>query len=352
MTERRAGRTTIIEALRQALDAELACDPRVFVMGEDIGIGGSFHLTLGMLERYGSDRVRDTPVSEAGFVGLAIGAAIGGMRPVVDFQYGDFLLCAADQVIQEACKLPYMSGGQVTVPLVLHAPTGASGRGAQHANSIESFFFGVPGLTLGVPSTPYDAKGMMTAAIRLGSPVLLCSHKHLYGSKGRHLEDGQGATGEVPTEPYEIPVGEAAVRRPGRDLTIATCLLMAHRSLQAADALAKEGIDAEVIDMRWLAPLDTATVVASVRKTRRLLVVEEGPSRGGWGATVAAAVADAAFDDLASPIRRVTGPNTPMPFAPHLEAALIPDSRRIATAARRLVGSREAIGAAAGGGGA
>lgn len=350
MSERRPGRTTIIEALREALDAELARDPRVFVMGEDIGIGGSFHLTLGMLDRYGPERIRDTPVSEAGFVGLAIGAAIGGLRPVVDFQYGDFLLCAADQVIQEACKLPYMSGGQVRVPLVLHAPTGASGRGAQHANSIESFFFGIPGLTLGVPSTPYDAKGMMTTAIRLGSPVLLCSHKHLYGSKGRHLEDGQGATGDVPAEPYEIPVGEAVVRRTGADLTIATCLLMAHRSLQAAEALAAEGIDVEVIDMRWLAPLDTATVVASVLKTRRLLVVEEGPARGGWGGTVAAAVADHAFGALASPIKRLTGPDVPMPFAPHLEAALIPDSKCIAAAVRQLVRGREPV--IAGGGGA
>ncbi len=158
--------TTIIEALRKGLDAELDADERVFVMGEDIGIGGSFHLTLGLPEKYGSVRIRDTPVAEAGFVGLAIGAAIGGLRPVVDFQYGDFLLPAADQVIQQACKLNYMSGGQVQVPIVLHAPTGASGRGAQHANSIENFFFGVPGLIVGVPSTPYDAKGMMTTAIR------------------------------------------------------------------------------------------------------------------------------------------------------------------------------------------
>ena len=197
--------TTIIEALRRGLDAELAADDRVFVMGEDIGIGGSFHLTLGFAEKYGDERIRDTPVSEAGFVGLAIGAAIGGLRPVVDFQYGDFLLPAADQVIQQACKLDFMSGGQVKVPIVLHAPTGASGRGAQHANSIEKFFFGVPGLTVGVPSTPYDAKGMMTTAIRSSDPVLICSHKHLYGSKGRRLEDGTGATGDVPEDSTRSP---------------------------------------------------------------------------------------------------------------------------------------------------
>ncbi len=329
--------TTIIEALRQGLDAELEADPSVFVMGEDISIGGSFHLTLGLPEKYGPDRIRDTPVSEAGFVGLAVGAAIGGMRPVVDFQYGDFLLCAADQVIQQACKIRYMSGGQVDIPLVLHAPTGASGRGSQHANSIENFFYGVPGLTLGVPSTPYDAKGMMTTAIRSNDPVLICSHKHLYGSKGRRLEDGTGATGDVPTEPYEIPIGQAVVRRPGRDVTIVSALLMVHRSLQAADTLAQEGIDAEVIDLRWLAPLDTATVIESVARTGRLLIVEEGPSRGGWGGSVAAAVAGDAFDQLDAPIRRLTGPDTPIPFAPHLEAALIPDRDRIATAARSLV---------------
>ncbi len=251
--------TTIIEALRQGLAGEMDRDPRVFVMGEDIGIGGSFHLTLGLLDRFGQDRIRDTPVSEAGFVGLAVGAAVAGLRPVCDFQYGDFLLCAADQVIQQATKLRLMSGGQVTVPLVLHAPTGASGRGAQHANSIENIFYGVPGLILGVPSTPYDAKGMMVAAIRHDGPVLICSQKHLYGTKGRAVE--ASATGDVPEEQYEIPIGKAVVRRPGADVTIASCLLMAHRAMSAAETLAAEGIEAEVVDMRWLAPLDVDTVI-------------------------------------------------------------------------------------------
>jgi acetoin:2,6-dichlorophenolindophenol oxidoreductase subunit beta len=333
--------TTIIEALRRGLDGELATDERVFVMGEDIGIGGSFHLTLGLPEKYGHDRIRDTPVSEAGFVGLAIGAAIGGLRPVVDFQYGDFLLPAADQVIQQACKLEFMSGGQVSVPLVLHAPTGASGRGAQHANSIENFFFGVPGLIVGVPSTPYDAKGMMTTAIRAPRPVLICSHKHLYGSKGRRLEDGTGATGDVPDAPYEIPIGEAVVRRAGRDLTIVSALLMVHRALQAAEVLAADGIEAEVIDLRWLAPLDTETVVESVRRTGRLLIVEEGPGRGGWGGSVGLAVASQAIDSLDAPIRHLSGPDTPMPFAPHLEAELVPSRDRVVAEARVLVGSRQ-----------
>ena len=329
--------TTIIEALRQGLAGEMDRDPRVFVMGEDIGIGGSFHLTLGLFDRFGQERIRDTPVSEAGFVGLAIGAAVAGLRPVCDFQYGDFLLCAADQVIQQATKLRLMSGGQVTVPLVLHAPTGASGRGAQHANSIENIFYGVPGLTVGVPSTPYDAKGMMVAAIRHDGPVLICSQKHLYGTKGRAVE--ASATGDVPEEQYEIPIGKAVVRRTGTDVTIASCLLMAHRAMSAAETLAAEGIEAAVVDMRWLAPLDVDTVIESVRKTGRLLVVEEGPERNGWGGAVVAAVADRAIDALDAPVKRLCGPDSPIPFAPHLEAELIPSAGRIVQMIRQIVGA-------------
>ncbi len=329
--------TTIIEALRTALTDELESDPRVFVMGEDIGIGGSFHLTLGLQDRYGADRIIDTPVSEAGFVGLAIGAAIAGQRPVVDFQYGDFLLCAADQVIQQACKLGFMSGGQFTVPLVLHAPTGASGRGAQHANSIENLFHSVPGLVVGVPSTPQDAKGMMTAAIRHPEPVLLCSHKHLYGTKGRSVEDS--ALGDVPDGSYEIPIGKAEVRRAGTDVTIVGTLLMAHRALQAAELLATDGISAEVIDLRWVAPIDVATVVESVRRTGRLVVAQEGAERGGWAATLVAAVAEQAIDALDAPVARLTGPDSPIPFAPHLEAAYVPTAGQIAARARMLLGA-------------
>ncbi len=329
---------TVIEALREGLAGEMEQDPDVFVMGEDIGIGGSFHLTLGLLERFGPERIRDTPVSEAGFVGLGVGAAVAGMRPVIDFQYGDFLLCAADQLIQQACKLRLMSGGQVHVPLTLHAPTGASGRGAQHANSIENIFYGVPGLIVGLPSTPYDAKGMITTGIRTDDPVLICSHKHLYGSKGRKIE-ASTAVEAVPDEPYEIPIGQAVVRQPGTDVTIVGALLMVHRALQAAEALAGEGISAEVIDIRWVAPLDTQTVIESVRRTGRLLVVEEGPGLGGWGASVAAAVADEALDALDAPIRRLTGPDHPMPFAPHLEAALVPTAERICQVARELTGA-------------
>lgn len=327
--------TTIIEALRDGLASEMDADPRVFVMGEDISIGGSFHLTLGLADRFGGRRVLDTPVSEAGFVGLAVGAAVAELRPVVDFQYGDFLLCAADQVIQQACKLHLMSGGQVHVPLVLHAPTGASGRGAQHANSIENLFHGVPGLTVGVPSTPYDAKGMMAAAIRHPEPVLVCSHKHLYGTKGRAVE--ASALGDVPREPYAIPIGQAVVRRPGRHITVVGALLMTHRAMAAADQLAADGIDVEVIDLRWLSPMDTDTVVGSVRRTGRCLIVQEGSPLGGWSGTVAAAVADGALDRLDAPVRRVTGPETAIPFAPHLEAGSVPTVARIVSAIRELV---------------
>lgn len=328
---------TIIEALRSALAAEMERDLEVFVMGEDIRIGGSFHLTLGLAERFGEDRILDTPVSESGFVGLAVGAAVAGARPVVDFQYGEFLLCAADQVIQQACKLPAMSGGQVRVPLVLHAPTGASGRGAQHANSIENVFAGVPGLKVAAPATAYDAKGAMTAAIRSDDPVLVISHKKLYGTKGRALEGGRGVVGDVPTAAYELEVGAAEIRRPGRDVTIASALLMVHRSLEAADALAAEGIEAEVVDMRWLAPLDVQAVAESVERTGRLLVVEEGPRASGWGAQVAAGIADVALGSLDAPIKRLAGLDAPLPFAPHLEHELVPSAERIAETVRGMM---------------
>lgn len=329
--------TTIIEALRSGLAGEMETDTRVVALGEDISIGGSFHLTLGLLDRFGPERILDTPVAEAGFVGLAVGAAIGGMRPVVDFQYGDFLLPAADQIIQQASKFRLMSGGKVRVPLTLHAPTGASGRGAQHANSIENLFFGVPGLTVGVPSNPYDAKGMLTTAIRHPDPVLVCSHKHLYGSKGRTVE--ASALGDVPDEPYEIQVGVAEVRREGTDVTIVGALLMVHRAMAAAEELAAEGIEAEVIDLRWLSPMDTDTVVESVRKTGHCVIVQEGSPLGGWGGAVAAAVADRAIDALDGPVRSISGPVHPIPFAPHLEAQVVPTADRIVSEVRALLGA-------------
>ncbi len=328
---------TIVQALREALREEMNQDDNVFVMGEDIRIGGSFLFTLGLLDEYGPDRVINTPISEAGFVGLGIGAAIMGQRPIIDFQYGDFVFCAMDQLVQQATKLRYMSGGQVKIPLVLQMPTGASGRGAQHANTMESYFFHVPGIKIVTPATPYDAKGLLKSAIRDDNPVLFCVHKHLYGSKGRQLTKSSISMTHVPEEEYMIPLGVADVKREGSDVTVVANLLMLHRVMNVAEALADEGISVEVIDPRCLVPLDTDTVVESVKKTGLLLIVEESGERGGWGAQVAATVASEAIGWIDGPIRRLASPSVPMPFAPVLEAAVVPDEAKIRQAILDLV---------------
>ncbi len=337
-SDRREDRTlTIVEALREALREEMQRDASVFLMGEDIRLGGSFSFTLGMLDTFGAERVVNTPISESGFIGLAIGAAIQGLRPVVDFQYGDFLFCAMDQIVQQAAKLRYMSGGQVRIPLVIHLPTGASGRGAQHANSMEGFLFHIPGIKLVAPASPYDAKGLFKAAIRDNNPVILCAHKHLYGSKGRQLVESSLSTEYVPEEEYTIPLGVADVKREGRDITVVANLLMLHHALNAAASLAGEGIDVEVVDPRTLVPLDVETIGASVRKTGRLLIVEENNERGGWGAQVAAEVASREFGYLKAPIRRAATPDVPIPFAPVLESAVVPGEERIRRAVLEML---------------
>jgi pyruvate/2-oxoglutarate/acetoin dehydrogenase E1 component len=330
---------TIVQALREAIREEMRRDPEVFVLGEDIRIGGSFLFTLGLLDEFGEDRVLNTPISEAGFVGLAIGAAIQGMRPVIDFQYGDFLFTAFDQIVQECTKLRYMSGGQVKIPLVFQLPTGASGRGAQHANSLESFYFHIPGLKIVSPATPYDAKGLFKSAVRDDNPVLFCVHKHLYGSKGRPLAQSNLSVGHVPEEEYLIPLGAADVKRAGTDVTVVANSLMLHRAINAAESVAGEGVRVEVIDPRCLVPFDTDCVIESVKKTGRLVIVEESNERGGWGAQVAADVAGGALGYLDAPIRRVAAPDTPIPFAPVLEAAVIPDEARIRAAILEVVGA-------------
>lgn len=329
---------TIVQALREAVREEMNRDQDVFVMGEDIRIGGSFLFTLGLLDEFGPDRVLNTPISEAGFVGLSIGAAIQGMRPIVDFQYGDFLFTAFDQIVQQATKLRYMSGGQVKIPIVFQMPTGASGRGAQHANNMESFFFHIPGIKIITPATPYDAKGLFKSAIRDDNPVLFCVHKHLYGSKGRRLEESS-VSRHVPETEYFIPIGVGDVKKSGTDITIVANSLMLHRSMNVADALADEGISVEVIDPRSLVPLDIDLIVESVKKTGRLVIVEESNMRGGWGAEVAASVANLALGYLDAPIRRVAAPDTPIPFSPVLEAAVIPDEARIRAAVLELMGA-------------
>jgi pyruvate dehydrogenase E1 component beta subunit len=328
--ESREKRTlTVVEALREALREEMQRDERVFLLGEDIRLGGSFSFTQGMLDSFGPERVVNTPISEAGFIGLAIGAAIQGMRPVVDFQYGDFLFCAMDQIVQQAAKLRYMSGGQVSIPMVIHLPTGASGRGAQHANAMEGFLFHIPGIKLVTPACPYDAKGLLKAAIRDNNLVILCGHKHLYGSKGRRLFESALSTQYVPEKEYTVPLGVAEVKREGTDITVVSNLLMLHHAMNAATTLEGKGISVEVVDLRTLVPLDTDTISASVRKTGRLLIVEENNERGGWGAQVAADIASRTMEFLKAPIRRVATPDVPIPFAPVLESAVVPGEQQI-----------------------
>jgi pyruvate/2-oxoglutarate/acetoin dehydrogenase E1 component len=334
-------RVTIAEALREGLREEMARDQRVFCLGEDIGIrggwGGAFTVTLGLEDQF-RDRMIDTPMSEAGFFGVALGAAMMGLRPVVDVQYADFIYCAMDQVVNQIAKMRYMSGGKITVPLVMRAPVGATGRGAQHGQNPEALFLSVPGLKIACPATAYDAKGMLKAAIRDDNPVLLFEHKLLYGAKGARAESGTvDASSDVPEDDYLVPLGRGIVRREGSDVTIIATLLMMHRALAAAERLAAEGISAEVIDPRSLVPFDWDLVNASVMKTTRVVVVEEGPRRGGWSAEIAATLAESMSDYLTAPIARVASPDIPVPFSPVMEAFYRPDSDRIVAAARKLV---------------
>jgi acetoin:2,6-dichlorophenolindophenol oxidoreductase subunit beta len=337
-TRVRTRELTIVQALREAVREEMSRDENVFVLGEDVRIGGSFLFTLGLLDEYGPDRVVNTPISETGFVGLAIGAAIQGMRPIVDFQYSDFLFTAYDQIVQQGSKLRYMSGGQVKVPVVFQMPSGASGRGAQHANTMETFFFHVPGLKIATPATAYDAKGLFKTAVRDDNMVLFCVHKHLYGSTGRKLV--AGSAGTVPEEEYTIPFGVGDLKRRGTDVTIVANSLMLHHAMAAAATIASEGIEAEVIDPRTLVPFDLDLVLESVHRTGRLVIAEEGNQRGGWGAQLAADVASRGLEDLDAPIARVAAPDVPVPFAPVLERAVIPGAVEIAAAARTLVRGR------------
>lgn len=332
---------SMAEALRDAMRVAMKSDPSVFLMGEDIGVpggfGGGFTVTLGLSDEFGRERVIDTPISEGAIVGAAVGAAMAGTRPVAEMQYGDFVFCAMDQVVNQAAKMHYMSNGQVSVPMVLRLPVGASQRGAQHGQCTEAMFMHTPGLKVVCPSTPYDAKGLLLAAIRDDNPVIFLEHKLLYGGKGRK-ESASLATGtEVPTDDYEIPLGTVEVRRPGSHVTIAANMLMVHRALAAAETLASEGVDAEVIDVRCLVPLDVDTLEKSVTKTGRLMIVEEDNLTGGWGAEVAAVIGERAFDYLTTPIRRIAAPDSPLPCAAVLEQAYVPSVDRIITTARQMV---------------
>ena len=335
---------TMAEALREALREEMRRDESVILLGEDIGVeggfGGAFTVTLGLAEEFGHGRVLDTPISEASIAGVAAGAALGGLRPVADVQYGDFLFLAMDQLANHAAKLRYMSGGKLRVPMVMRAPVGATTRGAQHGQSLEAFYMHVPGLKVACPSNPYDGKGLLKTAIRDDNPVIFFEHKLLYGSKGARKEaGGVEALAVVPEEEYLIPFGQAKIARPGRDVTIVANLLMVHRSLRAAGTLAEGGIEAEVIDVLTLVPLDWATIEESVRKTRKLVIVEEDNLTGGWGAEVAARIGESCFGYLDAPIRRLAAPDTPVPFAPVMENFYVPSSERIVDVARELASS-------------
>ncbi len=316
------------EALREAMAQAMAADERVFLMGEDIGVyGGAFGVTQGLIERFGPDRVRDTPISENTIVGAGVGAALTGMRPIVEMQFMDFVTLAMEQTVLQAAKVRYMFGGKARVPLVLRLPGGSgTGAAAQHSESLEAWFVHVPGLKVVAPATPYDAKGLLLAALADDNPVIFVEHKLLYRTRG-----------PVPEEPYVVPLGRAAVRRAGRHLTIVAYSLMVLRALEAAERLAAEGIEAEVIDLRTLKPYDAETVIASVKKTGKLLIVHEAPLLGGFGGELAAAIAQSeAFAYLEAPIVRLGGADVPIPYHPRLERAAVPQVEDIVEAARRL----------------
>jgi len=332
---------SIAEALREGILEEMRRDESVFCIGEDIGVpggwGGAFTVTIGLEEEF-RHRMIDTPIAELGFFGIAFGAAMMGMRPIADVQYGDFLFCAMDQICSNAATMRYMSGGTVRVPVVMRAPVGATGRGAQHARNLERYFTGLPGVRVAAPSNAYDAKGMLKSAIRSDDPVLLFEHKLLYGSKGARKESGTtDASSVIPDEDYTVPIDTAAVAREGGDVTIIGWLLMLHMAKQAADQLETEGIQAEIIDARSLSPIDYETIGASVAKTGRVVIVEEGPKTGGVAAEISAGITERFAHDLMAPVVRVASPDVPVPFAPTLENAYRPDAARIVEAARGVM---------------
>ncbi len=317
------------EAIRDALDLALAADERVILMGEDIGVyGGAFQVTGDLVHKYGEERVVDTPIAELGGAGVAVGAALTGLRPVYEFQFSDFATLAMEQIVNQAAKLRYMLGGAVSVPLVMRLPAGSgTGAAAQHSQSLEAWFGHVPGLKVVQPATPADAKGLLLAAIEDPDPVMVFEHKLLYKMKG-----------PVPAGHYTVPIGKAACRRAGTDLTIVATSIMVHRALDAAATLAEEGVEAEVVDLRTIRPMDRETVCDSVRRTGRLIVVGEGVKTLGVGAEVSAMVVESdAFDFLDAPILRLGGAEAPIPYNPELEKAAVPQVSDILAAARRLV---------------
>uniref|UniRef100_A0A7C1FS09 Alpha-ketoacid dehydrogenase subunit beta n=1 Tax=Caldilinea aerophila TaxID=133453 RepID=A0A7C1FS09_9CHLR len=320
---------TYAEAVREAIDLAMARDERVFLVGEDVGIyGGAFGVTDGLYQKYGPERVRDTPISEAAIAGVATGAALTGMRPIAEIQFMDFITLSMEQLVLQAAKLRFMLGGKVQVPFVLRTPAGAgTGAAAQHSESLENWFVHVPGLKVVMPSTPADAKGLLLASIEDPNPVIFVEHKLLYRTKGI-----------VPEGYYTIPLSQTEVKRTGRDLTIVATSLMVIRALEAAEKLATEGIEVEVVDPRTLKPLDAEPIIRSVCKTGRVLIVHEACKTGGFGGELAAVIAESeAFDYLDAPIRRLAGLDIPVPYNRELERRMVPQVEDIVAAARRLV---------------
>ena len=323
------------EALREAMVEEMERDPSIFLMGEEVGhYNGAYKVSEGMLQRFGERRVVDTPIAETGFAGVGIGAAMVGLRPIIEFMTWNFSITAADQLINNAAKLRYMSNGQFKLPIVFRGPGGAAhALAAQHSQALEALYAHVPGLKVVAPSTPADAKGLLKASIRDDNPVVFIESEVMYALKG-----------EVPAGEHVIPLGTAEVKRPGRDVTLVTWSKMLHTVMKAAEQLAGEGIEAEVVDIRTIRPLDEAAVLASVRKTHRCVVVQEGWPFAGVGAEIVALVTHEAFDALDAPPERVTNLDVPMPYARNIEELVLPSPARVIAAVRRALGLEEKPG--------
>jgi len=328
MTEKNGREITYLEAVREAMVDEMRRDETVFLIGEDVGrYGGAFGVSLGMLDEFGPERIRETPISEAAIAGAATGAAMMGMRPIAEIMFMDFLTISMNQLVNQAGKIRFMFGGKAKVPLVLRTPAGSgTGAAAQHSQSLEAWFVHAPGIKVVAPATPYDAKGLLLASIRDNNPVLFMEHKLLYRTKG-----------VVPEGDYTVPLGQAVVSRTGQDISIIAYSIMVPRALEAAEQLAEEGIEVEVVDLRSLKPLDNETIIKSVSKTGRVLIVHESPKTGGFGGEVAAMIADSeAFDFLDAPIRRLCGRDIPIPYNRNLERATVPQVEDIVAATREL----------------
>ena len=320
---------SVIEAVRDAMREEMRRDERVFVMGEDIGArGGVFLATEGFVEEFGEARVIDTPLAESSIAGIALGAAMHGMRPIAEIEFADFIWPTINQMVGEAARVRYGTNGKMSVPMVLRAPQGGGIRGAlYHSQSVEAFFAHTPGLKVVTPATPYDAKGLLKSAVRSDDPVIFLEHKRTY----------RLVRGEVPEDDYTVPIGQADVKLEGEDMSVITYGLMVHHCIEAARELAQEGISAEVVDLRTVRPIDRETVLASVQKTGKALIVHEDTKAGGIGAEVAGIIAEDAFEYLDGPVTRLAGPEVPaMPFAPPMEAAFMLSTEKIAAAMRKL----------------